>query len=48
MTQEQVLTKVTRWLKQNNDCQLPLDLAALLMECGLDVDAVVASITEEM
>jgi hypothetical protein len=46
--QEQVLTKVTRWIRQNEDCPLPLDLAAQLMELGLDVEAVEASIREEL
>jgi hypothetical protein len=32
----------------NPDCELPMDLAAQLMELGLDVEAVVASINEEM
>lgn len=48
MTPEQAIQKVTTFLRVNPDCELPLDLAASVMDAGLDVDALVASIIEEM
>jgi hypothetical protein len=43
----QTLTKITRFLHLNPECELPVDLASELDAHGLNVEEVVASITEE-
>jgi hypothetical protein len=47
MTQDQVITLVTRFKRINKDCPLPVDLAAAVEAVGLDIDLLCESIENE-
>jgi hypothetical protein len=45
---DQILSKVTRFIRLNPDCPLPVDLACELEAHGLNIEDVIESIQEEL